>query len=595
MSMNRIKPSNIDVYHVFLASPGDMSQERQEVRLFFEEYNRATANPREVRFDVVDWENYASAGVGRTQALISEQTLKRFEKSLALVVALMGARFGSPTGEFQSGTEEEFEYALKLWRERGFPEIKWFLRDVQMLQVSPDPDRRAKELEQWDRVSAFRRRLKEGDPPVFYKTFQDLESFRQVLGSDLRLWLGHPDRPWFVGRSLPDALVETVVADVLTNVEHLDSRLSYVMNALQTDASEERVKQIRASIAPKLAAANASSFDRFTAEARVASLRAALNSAPLYTNYSQSLVKGLVDKGAEAEVVTAFYARLGEAADAAESLLRQMSDSAARLGQTGPSSEEARAVDRQIVDVSARSLWVRSTLAYLAGLRLLSRFRTHLLPVASVRLAMLHNLEPKALMSEEEAIPVMQTLVDQWTALLQEKSRLLETQQQLYEKSLQEFEALTHKTDIMPTDPWYVVVGKARTLRQFGRIAEAVAAYARYADLFSASDPTAKQFSHIACQFTMQIEELGVTGGLYAYEINSGSVAEQAGIRVGDILVSYAAHATPEQENLMDALKAVPKGEPVRAEFLRLGESGQFEQFAVKLPAGSVGAGLMPI
>src|SRR5512135_1701038 len=104
MSMNRIKPSNIDVYHVFLASPGDMSQERQEVRLFFEEYNRATANPREVRFDVVDWENYASAGLGRTQALISEQTLKRFEKSLALVVALMGARFGSPTGEFQSGT-----------------------------------------------------------------------------------------------------------------------------------------------------------------------------------------------------------------------------------------------------------------------------------------------------------------------------------------------------------------------------------------------------------------------------------------------------------------------------------------------------------
>ena len=593
--MDSIKPSNIDVYHVFLASPRDMSQERQEVRSFFGEYNRTTANPRGVQFDVVDWENYASTGVGRAQALISEQTLKRFEKSLALVVALMGTRFGSPTGDFQSGTEEEFEYALKLWRERGFPEIKWFLRSVQTLEVSLDPDQRAWELEQWDRVRAFRQRLREGDPPVLYKTFRDLESFRRVLGEDLRLWLGHPDRPWFVGRSLPDGLVETAVADVLTNVEHLDSRLSYVSDALQTDASEDRMKQIRSAVAPKLAPVNAANFDRLTTEARVANLRAALNSAPLYTNYSQSLSNGLVARGVEAEVVTAFYARLVEAADAVESLLQQMSNSAARLEQTGPSAEEARAVDRQIVDVSARSLWIRSTLAHLAGLRLLSRFRTSLPAAASLRLAMLRNLEPKALVSEEEAISAMQTLADQWSALLGEKSHLLETQQQLYEKALQEFEALTHQTDIVPTDPWYVVVGKARTLRQFGRIAEAVAAYARYADLFSATDPTAKQFSQVACQFTMHIEELGVTGGLYAYEVNAGSMAEQADIRVGDILVSYALHPTPEQRSLMEALKAVPKGDPVRAEWLRLGASGQFERFVVKLPAGSMGAGLMPI
>jgi len=45
----------------------------------------------------------------------------------------------------------------------------------------------------------------------------------------------------------------------------------------------------------------------------------------------------------------------------------------------------------------------------------------------------------------------------------------------------------------------------------------------------------------------------------------------------------------------MDAVKAVPKDDPVRAEFLLLGASGQFERFAVKLPADSIGVGLMPI
>jgi hypothetical protein len=221
--------------------------------------------------------------------------------------------------------------------------------------------------------------------------------------------------------------------------------------------------------------------------------------------------------------------------------------------------------------------------------------KAHLSPMVYVRLEMLHNLEPKALISEEETLSIMQAFVGRRSALLEEKVHLVEARRQLYEKTLQEIEALAHETDIKPADPWYVVAGKARSLRQFGRIAEAMAAYARYADLFSASDPTAKQFSHTACQFTTQIEELGMTGGLYIFEIKPGSIAEQADIHIGDILTSYAGQATPEQEDLMNAIKAVPRGDPVRAEFLRLGEQGQFGRIATRLPAGPIGAGLMPI
>ena len=38
-----LTPSSVNVYHVFLASPGDVNAERQHVRRFFDDDNRSTA------------------------------------------------------------------------------------------------------------------------------------------------------------------------------------------------------------------------------------------------------------------------------------------------------------------------------------------------------------------------------------------------------------------------------------------------------------------------------------------------------------------------------------------------------------------------
>ena len=105
-------------FHVFLASPGDVTEERDQARAYFDHLNRTAAARWNTRFQVVDWENFASAGLGRPQQLITEQTLERFRPSLALVIVIMAQRFGSPSGEFTSGTEEEVRWAL---RARGGP------------------------------------------------------------------------------------------------------------------------------------------------------------------------------------------------------------------------------------------------------------------------------------------------------------------------------------------------------------------------------------------------------------------------------------------------------------------------------------------
>ena len=204
-----MQPRKVDEYHVFLASPGDMDAERREVRRFFEEYNRHTAPRLNIRFNVIDWENYSSLGVGRPQELITAQTLEKFRYSLALVIGLMGQRFGSSSGTHESGTEEEFEWALTTHEQTGFPEIKWFFRDIKTFQAPGDPKQIRPALEQWEKVLAFRERLDNGTPRLFYGTFTDTANFVDVLRQDLYVWLNDEKRPWQLGRQREPEIIKT--------------------------------------------------------------------------------------------------------------------------------------------------------------------------------------------------------------------------------------------------------------------------------------------------------------------------------------------------------------------------------------------------
>lgn len=210
------------VYHVFLASPGDVVAERQHVRDFFDRYNRHTAQLWNARFEVVDWENYATIGVGRPQELITKQTLERFRSSLALVIGIMGQRFGSPTGKAESGTEEEFGWALDSHLRDGYPEIKWFFRRVDSLVLPPKPEEAALALDQWTRVVAFRERLQTSDPPVFFAEYANAAAFRDTFDDDLQLWLADAARPW-VAHGQSAAVARTAPTPVTIPTKYYDN------------------------------------------------------------------------------------------------------------------------------------------------------------------------------------------------------------------------------------------------------------------------------------------------------------------------------------------------------------------------------------
>ena len=182
-------------YHIFIASPGDVEAERAEIRAYFDHLNRTTAQTWGVRFQVIDWENFSTAGVGRPQELITKQTMERFHDSLVLVIVVMAQRFGTPSGTNESGTEEEVRWALNSNAESGFPEVKIFFRNIEQFISPPEPKEILQAVDQWQRVRQFRTEI-ESTKSVLFQTYGTPESFASILRQDLDIWFNSTDRPW---------------------------------------------------------------------------------------------------------------------------------------------------------------------------------------------------------------------------------------------------------------------------------------------------------------------------------------------------------------------------------------------------------------
>ncbi len=103
---------------VFVASPGDVAAEREHVKTVADELNRGIAAQAGFVLDVVRWETHARPDMGRAEQLILDQI-----GQCDLFVGIMWRRFGTPTGVAGSGTEEEFDHALRAWRRSGQPRM----------------------------------------------------------------------------------------------------------------------------------------------------------------------------------------------------------------------------------------------------------------------------------------------------------------------------------------------------------------------------------------------------------------------------------------------------------------------------------------
>lgn len=144
-------------------------------------------------------------------------------------------------------------------------------------------------------------------------------------------------------------------------------------------------------------------------------------------------------------------------------------------------------------------------------------------------------------------------------------------------------------------DPWHVVAGKARGLRDLGRIAEARAAFRRYGEMFSSSDPTAADYARVADAFTARARVLGLRGGLYLYAVEPEGPGWRAGLRPGDILIRLAGEEITRSEDYHAQMGRATPGTTLDLVYLRLANDGTFERRGTTVRVGPLRIGMMPI
>ena len=165
---------------VFVASPGDVSQERKHLHEVLEEIN-TSLGPRKLRLKYVGWEQ-VYPGMGRPQEVINEQISP---EDCDVFIGIMWGRFGTPTGGFGSGTEEEFQKAYESWKHNKKPRIFFYF-----CSKTP-PIAKQEEWEQYSKVLDFKRSL-EADKGLIW-TYPGSKGFQKVVRGHLMGALADPD------------------------------------------------------------------------------------------------------------------------------------------------------------------------------------------------------------------------------------------------------------------------------------------------------------------------------------------------------------------------------------------------------------------
>ena len=106
-------PQNVDILTVFVSGPSDVEAEKAALRPVVDELSERLMRTHGVALRVVGWPTDVRPGVNvDLQAEINRQFGAKFD----IYLGILGTRFGTPTQNAGSGTEEEFDQGLKRLR-----------------------------------------------------------------------------------------------------------------------------------------------------------------------------------------------------------------------------------------------------------------------------------------------------------------------------------------------------------------------------------------------------------------------------------------------------------------------------------------------
>lgn len=161
-------PKQITQYSLLISCPSDVLEELDIIKDVIEEFNRTVGEANNALIVPKHWStnSYPESG-GKAQELLNKQ----FVLECDLAVAVFWTRFGTPTGNYGSGTEEEIEELIKSGKQ-----VFLYFSDCPINPSTFDQ-------EQYNKVQEFREKYKEGKG--LYASYSDLSSFRRNFSNHL--------------------------------------------------------------------------------------------------------------------------------------------------------------------------------------------------------------------------------------------------------------------------------------------------------------------------------------------------------------------------------------------------------------------------
>jgi hypothetical protein len=196
---------------IFVASPEDVLQEGAYLESLIEQLNQPgeIAEQMGMTLELMDRDSHFNflAGKGGRG---SGPGLTDWD----LFIGILWSRF-DPTTEkdqrgtapFTPGTEEEFNYFYDLWKTKENPRIHLYFSLHSILPKNTGAD-------QLERVRSFRDKIKADNQPTgFYKTFADINSFKELLQQDLLDYMSEVNLKTFLEKEFKQTTGEIGFAD----------------------------------------------------------------------------------------------------------------------------------------------------------------------------------------------------------------------------------------------------------------------------------------------------------------------------------------------------------------------------------------------
>ncbi len=157
--------TQVKIYKCFIASPSDTEKERKVCDKVFNEINGSMGGQHNFRVESVKYEEDARSSFGKSpQKIINDQLSNDYQ----LFIGIMFTKFGSPTDDYKSGTEEEFYMALDKREKDNDIEIMFYFNDE---PISPSEI----DNEQAQKVKEFRNLISDNGLYLKYKGVAEFE------------------------------------------------------------------------------------------------------------------------------------------------------------------------------------------------------------------------------------------------------------------------------------------------------------------------------------------------------------------------------------------------------------------------------------